>query len=73
MASKLQQIREAIAEGGTYNTIGKKVTVIMLPRPPKKREKRDWKTDTWRAYKRHYYHKKINKKFENCDQCQNEK
>lgn len=65
-------VKERVEKGKTYNAIGRElenVTEEAVKETIKKR-KRSWKTDTWRSYKRHYYHVKVNKQFDDCERCQ---
>jgi orotate phosphoribosyltransferase-like protein len=73
--SKAKKLREA---GLTYQQIGERLgvshTTVMLAISPQRRayQKAYKKTDKYKAHKRHYHHLKINKKFNNCERC-NEK
>ncbi len=66
---KFKKLKE---EGKTLEEIGKENGDLTRQRVGQiiKPTKRSWKTPYWRAYKKHAYHKKINKTFDNCERCQ---
>lgn len=70
MKSRKVKMQQMIKDGKTYEEIGEingitrqRVSQIVKPK------KRNWKTDYWRRYKRHYYHRRIAKHFPDCEAC----